>query len=111
MHHHGLGVGQIGLIFAVQALFNALSRIPCGRLSDAASRSWPLAVLGLIAFGVSLAVFGLCRTMPQCLAAAIALGVSMGLAFTPIGALIAETAPPKPGDSPWGATTPASIWA
>jgi MFS family permease len=42
----------------------------------------------------AVAVFGLTRTMLQCSLAALALGVAMGLAFTSIGALIAEVVPP-----------------
>jgi MFS family permease len=92
-HDHGLSIGQIGLVFALKGICNALSRIPFGRLSDRVRRRWPLAVAGFIAFGLSIAAFGLSRNFPQFLLSAIALGVSMALAFTPVGALVAEVVP------------------
>ena len=94
-HDHGLTIGQIGLVFAMQGICNALSRIPFGRLSDRVRRRWPLAVVGFIAFGLAIAGFGLSRNFPQFLLSAIALGVSMALAFTPVGALVAEAVPPE----------------
>lgn len=94
-HDHGLSMGQIGLVFTAQAVFNALSRLPFGRLSDHVRSRAQLASLGFILFSFSLAVFGFCRTLPQFLLTAVALGVTMGLAFTPLGALIAEVAPPE----------------
>jgi len=94
-HDYGLSMGQIGLIFTAQAVFNALSRLPIGRLSDQVRSRAMLAALGFITFAVFLAVFGFCRTLPQFLLTAVALGITMGLAFTPLGALIAEVAPPE----------------
>lgn len=94
LHDRGLSVAQIGVVFAVQGLVNALSRIPLGRLSDALARRWPQAVAGLLLVGGAMAGFGLCHTLPQFLTAAVFLGASMGLAFTAIGALIAEVVPP-----------------
>lgn len=94
-HEQGLNLGQIGLVFAVQAVCNALSRFPIGRLSDMAANRRNLAVLGFLAFGLSLAGFGISRSMLHFLLVAAALGVSMGLAFTPLGALIVETVPPE----------------
>jgi MFS family permease len=92
-HDRGLTVAQIGVVFAAQGAVNALSRIPLGRLSDAMARRWLQGVVGLLLVGASMAVFGLCRTFAHFLAAAVFLGISMGLAFTAIGALIAEVVP------------------
>lgn len=92
---HGLSIGQIGLIFAAQAVSNAISRLPFGRLTDRVRSRGRLAALGFVLFSLSLGVFGFCRTLPQFLLAALALGVTMGLSFTPLGALIAEVAPPE----------------
>ncbi len=94
-HDYGLSMGQIGLVFTAQAVINALSRLPFGRLSDRVRSRGKLAALGFILFSISLAAFGFCRTLPQFLLAAMALGVTMGLSFTPLGALIAEVAPPE----------------
>jgi MFS family permease len=90
----GLTVGEVGFIFALQAAVNALSRIPCGRLSDRLGSRWLLAVVGFLTLGASLAGFGLAQTLPQFLLAAAVLGIAMGMGFTPVGALIAEVVPP-----------------
>jgi MFS family permease len=94
-HNQGLGVGEIGMVFAVQAAVNALSRFPVGGLSDLAGNRRNLAALGFIAFGAAIAALGLARTLLHFVLVGLALGVTMGLAFTPLGALIAETVPPQ----------------
>jgi len=93
-HEQGIGVGQIGLIFGAQALFNALSRIPFGRLSDSVGQRSHLVVIGLIGLAVSIAGFGVSTTITLFIACALGMGVSMGLAFTTIGALISEVVSP-----------------
>jgi MFS transporter, DHA1 family, multidrug resistance protein len=95
MKDQGLSVGNIGLVFALQAAVNALSRIPCGRLSDRLKRRWDQAIAGFVLLGVALAVFGWAHTLLHFLAAAAVLGFAMGLGFTPVGALIAEVVPPE----------------
>lgn len=90
----GLSLKAIGVVFAVQAAASALSRLPCGRLSDAVRRRWIPASGGLAAVAAIIAVLGLTRTFAELTLTALALGVAMGLAFTSIGALIAEVAPP-----------------
>ncbi len=90
----GLSLKAIGVVFALQAAASALSRLPCGRLSDAVRRRWIPAALGLGAIAVSIALIGLTQSFAQLAGLALALGVAMGLAFTSIGALIAEVAPP-----------------
>ncbi len=87
-------MGDIGLVFALQAAINALSRIPFGRLSDRSRSRWVQAMVGFLALGASLAAFGLATTLPGFLLATSALGLAMGLGFTPVGALIAEVVPP-----------------
>lgn len=95
MKDQGLSVGHIGLVFALQAAVNALSRIPCGRLSDRLDRRWDQAIAGFVLLGMALAAFGWAHTLLQFLAAAGLLGFAMGLGFTPVGALIAEVVPPE----------------
>lgn len=92
-HHQGLAYGQIGLVFGAQGIMNALSRIPFGHLSDRVGNRGLLVILGLIGLGLSIAGFGVSSRFSQFLLGAVALGASMGLAFTSIGALIAETVP------------------
>lgn len=91
----GLSMGEIGLVFALQAAVNALSRIPFGRLSDRLRPRWRMALAGFLTLGASLVGFGLARSFWQFLLAGSALGLAMGLGFTPVGALIAEVVPPN----------------
>jgi DHA1 family multidrug resistance protein-like MFS transporter len=91
--NQGLSYGQIGLVFMTQGIMNALSRIPFGHLSDRVARRSRLVLLGLAGIAVAIAAFGLASRPYQFILIAVALGVSMGLAFTSIGALTAETAP------------------
>jgi len=69
--NQNLTIWQIGLVFAVQGICNAISRIPFGHMSDKVKNRSTLVVIGLIGFAASMA----------------------GLAFTSIGALIAEVVP------------------
>ncbi|MGA2228203.1 MAG: MFS transporter, partial [Syntrophobacteraceae bacterium] len=89
----GIGVGKIGLIFATQALVNALGRIPFGFLSDWVSDRSRVAVAGLLGYSVSIAGIGLSTSLTMFLVSAFMMGISMGIAFTAIGALISEMAP------------------
>jgi len=89
--NQGLNISQIGFVFFAQGLTNALSRIPLGYLSDKVANRKILVVLGIIGFAIAMAGFGVSRTVGHFMMFAIALGFSMGLAFTSVGALIAET--------------------
>ncbi len=92
-HDQGLKIGQIGLVFAAQGIANALSRIPFGHLSDKVANRRTLVVIGLIGFSASMAGFAISKHTIHFVLFAIAFGTSMGLAFTSIGALIAEVVP------------------
>lgn len=88
----GLGPGEIGLVFAAQAVVNALSRLPLGRMSD----QWPKARLtaaGFFLLTVVLLAFGLSSTFPAFLLLGLSSGAVQGLGFTPLGALISEVVP------------------
>lgn len=91
--NQSLTVWQIGLVFAAQGLSNALSRIPFGYLSDKVVNRSTLVVIGLIGFSASMAGFAISTTTIHFVAFAVAFGTSMGLAFTSVGALIAEVVP------------------
>jgi DHA1 family multidrug resistance protein-like MFS transporter len=93
MKEQNLSVSDIGLVFAVQAAVNALSRLPCGRLSDRLGRRWLQGMVGFLFLGAALAVFGLAHSLTGFLLATTALGLGMSLGFTPVGALIAEVVP------------------
>lgn len=88
--NQSLTVWQIGLVFAVQGLANALSRIPFGHLSDKVANRSTLVVIGFIGFAASMAGFAISKSTIHFVTFAIAFGASMGLAFTSVGALIAE---------------------
>jgi MFS family permease len=90
----GLPVERIGLIFFVQGLCNALSRIPFGHLSDRVTDRGRLVVAGLLAFALSMVGFGASMTALHFILFAIVLGGGMGLAFTSIGALVAQSVTP-----------------
>lgn len=93
--NQGLSLGQIGLVFATQGIVNALSRIPFGHLSDRSGNRGQLAILGTVGVALSIAAFGLAGRPLSFILIAAAMGASMGLAFTSIGALTAEAAPPE----------------
>jgi DHA1 family multidrug resistance protein-like MFS transporter len=93
MKAHNLSVRDIGLVFALQAAINAISRLPFGRLSDRLGRRWLQAIVGFLLLGASLTAFGLATTLTGFLLATTALGLAMSLGFTPVGALIAEVVP------------------
>jgi predicted MFS family arabinose efflux permease len=91
----GLPVERIGLIFFVQGLCNAISRIPFGHLSDRVPDRSRLVTAGLLALVLSMAGFGMSGTAAQFLLFALVLGGGMGLAFTSIGALVAQSVTPE----------------
>jgi len=88
--NQGLNVAEIGLIFAVQGLWNALSRIPFGYLSDRVARRGTLVIVGLLGYSGAMVGFALSTSLIHFILTSILLGISMGLAFTSVGALIAE---------------------
>lgn len=86
----GIGIGAIGVIFATQAVCNALSRIPFGQLSDKVAKRSNLVIVGLIGFALCMFGFGLARNLLFFILFSGGLGISMGIAFTAVGALISE---------------------
>ncbi len=92
-HNLGLNVKEIGLIFFVQGLCNGFSRIPFGHLSDKIANRGILVMIGIAGFSAALAGFGASRSLAHFIGFAIVSGCSMGLAFTSVGALIAEVVP------------------
>jgi DHA1 family multidrug resistance protein-like MFS transporter len=89
--NRGLTVGQIGIVFLVQSVSNAMSRIPFGAVSDRVGQRKHQALAGAVLATLAIAGFAAAASYVQFILAAIALGVSMAVAFTSIGALIAET--------------------
>ncbi|MCM0083297.1 MFS transporter [Geomonas sp. Red32] len=86
----GLGTMEVGAVFATQALSNALSRVPSGKLYDKVQDKSLLVSGGLAIFAVALGSFQFFGKVLPLVAVAAVMGVSMGVAFTVIGALIAD---------------------
>jgi MFS family permease len=89
----GLDPAQVGLVFAAQAITNVVIRIPIGNLVDRFDRRRIVAA-GLICLAVALAGLGQMARLAQLLGCAVLIGIGMALAFTTIGAMIADQAPP-----------------
>ena len=87
----GLDAGQIGMVFLLQSVSNAVSRIPFGALSDRLGCRKHQALVGVLLASLSITGFVFVRTLFHFLLAALCLGMSLAIAFTSIGALIAET--------------------
>jgi DHA1 family multidrug resistance protein-like MFS transporter len=94
-HAQGLTYSQIGLVFAIQGVTNALSRLPFGHLSDGVQNRSLLVILGLLGVAVSLAGYGISRRPLHFNLCAVAMGLSMGLAFTSVAAFTVETVLPE----------------
>jgi DHA1 family multidrug resistance protein-like MFS transporter len=94
-HAQGLSYSQIGLVFAIQGVMNALSRLPFGHLSDRVKHRSLLVILGLLGVVVSLAGYGISRRPLHFDLCAVAMGISMGLAFTSVAAFSVETVSPE----------------
>jgi DHA1 family multidrug resistance protein-like MFS transporter len=94
-HAQGLSYGQIGLVFAIQGVVNAASRLPCGHLSDRVKHRSLLVVWGLLGVAVSLAGYGISRRPLDFNLCAVGMGLSMGLTFTSVAAFCVETVLPE----------------
>ena len=93
-HERGLNAGQIGMVYLVQSVSNALFRIPFGTISDRVGQRKYQALLGIVLVTLAIAGFAPARTPVHFFVAALGMGISMAVAFTSIGALIAETVEP-----------------
>ncbi len=54
----GLPSSQVGYLLALQAVINAVSRIPGGRLVDRARRRWPLVLVGAAGWCTTVVILG-----------------------------------------------------
>ncbi len=91
----GISVGMTGVIYAVQALFNAFSRLPFGYLGDTFMERPTLVIVGLVGFSLSLAGIGCSTGLYAVIAFSCTFGLSMGVAFSALGALISEVVDPE----------------
>jgi MFS family permease len=88
----GYDPGQVGLIFASQALTNVVGRVPIGMVADRVDRRL-LVAAGLLALALALALMGVTVRLELLMGCSVLLGAGMALTFTAIGALIAELTP------------------
>jgi DHA1 family multidrug resistance protein-like MFS transporter len=94
-HQQGLSYSQIGIVFAIQGVMNAVSRLPFGHLSDRVKQRSLLVVWGLLGVVISLVGYGISRSPLQFDLAAVGMGLSMGLTFTSVAAFSVETVMPE----------------
>jgi MFS family permease len=94
-HAQGMTYSQIGLVFAIQGVMNALSRLPFGHLSDRVQNRSLLVIIGLLGIVVSLAGYGISKRPLHFDLCAMAMGISMGLTFTSVAAFTVETVLPE----------------
>ena len=84
---------QVGSVFTAQALANAASRLPTGKLSDRVSNKEALIGGGLALFSLALAALSVSRSLTMLVCTAVVMGIGMGIAFTVICARIADLVP------------------
>lgn len=89
----GMHTVQVGYVFTAQALANAVSRLPTGRLSDRVGNKEILIGGGLALFSLAMAALAVCRSVPVLMLVAVVMGGGMGVAFTVICARIADLVP------------------
>jgi MFS transporter, DHA1 family, multidrug resistance protein len=89
----GMGTLQVGTVFATQAFANALSRLPSGKLYDRVADKSILVTGGLTVFAIAIICFEFCNSLASLVVTAAVMGVSMGVAFTVVCALIADVVP------------------
>jgi MFS family permease len=86
----GLPSSQVGYLLALQAVVNAVSRIPGGWLVDRARQRWPLVLVGAVGWCATVVVFG---HLTGFLFPAIALAIGtpfIALSFIAIGVVFAD---------------------
>jgi len=93
MQNLGMNTGHVGFVFAAQTVANALSRLPSGKLCDKIADRSILVSSGLAVFALALACFGLCHTVVSLMTTAAVMGISLGITFTVICALIVDIVP------------------
>jgi MFS transporter, DHA1 family, multidrug resistance protein len=86
----GLPSSQVGYLLALQAVVNAVSRIPAGRLVDRARRRWPIVLVGAVGWCTACMVVG---HLTGFLVPAIVLLIGtpfIALSFVAIGVVFAD---------------------
>jgi MFS family permease len=88
----GLPSAQVGYLLALQAVVNAVSRIPSGRIVDRARKRWPIVLAGTIGWCTTCVVVG---HLTGFVLPAIALVIGtpfIALSFVAVGVVFADLA-------------------
>ncbi len=93
-HDRGLTPGAIGIVFLVLGLANTLARFPAGWLVDRMGRSAPVAVAGVLAGSLAIAILPSVPTSVPLLTLAAVFGVASGTAGVATGVALSGAAPP-----------------
>ncbi|QOX77482.1 MFS transporter [Trichlorobacter lovleyi] len=89
---HGLDPGQVGLVFAAQAITNVVGRVPIGMIADRLERRL-LVSAGLFCLALALPALGQTTQLSWMVLCAVGMGIGMAFTFTAISALIVEQVP------------------
>ena len=91
----GVSIAHTGLIFTCQAAANALFRIPIGHLSDRSGKRVPFILAGNLMFSLAIMAVGQARSLAPLYTLFLAVGGSMAVTFTTLGALLSESVPTR----------------
>lgn len=86
----GLGVAAIGWIFAIQSVFNAISRVPAGHHLDSTHNKEYLILTGVIVVSLSIVAYVSTTSLIAFLILSAIYGLAYGIAATALGASIGE---------------------
>ncbi len=92
-HEKGINPFLIGVIFAFQAFFNTIVRLPVGKLSDMSGMRRPFIVLGMLGSAIATLLIALSQSVINFILLSSILGISMGMSFVTIGSLLTEESP------------------
>lgn len=92
-HEKGVSAFLIGVIFAFQALFNTIVRLPVGRLSDRMGMRIPFIIVGMLGSALSTLSIVLSERVINFILFSSVLGISMGMSFVIMGSLLTEESP------------------
>jgi len=90
----GIALGLIGVLLAVQSVFNAVARIPMAYLSDRTGRRVPFIVSGLVILSAGTALCVATDSFVALLVVFAALGLANGTVNMAIATSLAESTPP-----------------
>jgi MFS family permease len=93
--NQGLDARQIGFLFFSEGLVNALIRIPFGYISDKSGNRNLFIIIGMIGLAAAMTGYGFSTDLAVFILLSLLQGISMGVTFTSIGALIAESVAPE----------------